>query len=871
MPSSHPRLTVSLATSARGRVRRTARRLRGRLLLAAVSGTSALHRRVIRSCWQRPALLREVTRSADTPGLSRLLAALPFGREDDPDPRLIGALLKALTDGGTHRREVIAAAERGADDELRRIVAARLADYGHAELAWHALEAPPRLELSPPRMERIVRELRDPAALDRLLERTTAELSGPDRPRQVVRLHREALLSLGKVAFAVREDADALRWFDRAHEEVGPTVRTWTWRGKALRRLGRLEESRVSGEAAIAERPDWVPALVHLGNLYHQLGDRAASAACWRRVLERPTVSAYHVQRAWNGLVRVGELDLGLAAADRLIDVTGGDPQARAARAVTLWELGRRDEATASIDDLTGRSDAAAIRGLAWFLGRTGDAAKAYRLLSQLPVEQQGTDAVEEIFHMLRRDGHLDLAAEAVHGALAAFPDHHELGRLRRDIDGELQVFRGEWEAPARSVSPFQPVPGRVLHVVGRSVPYASSGYCVRTDHTVRAQQALGIDVHVATQLGFPWEEGRDAPLEESIGGVPHHRLPIPSDARLPLALDERLERHVDALSDLVERLRPAVLHAASDFRNALVGLEVGRRFDLPVVYEMRGFWEETWLAKRDGVGADSAAYRLRRQRETDAASRATHVITLAGTMRDELVDRGIDPARISLAPNAVDAAAFEAAPRDDELATRLGIGSGDVVVGYISSFTGYEGIHVLIDAVARLKADGRSVRCLLVGDGEVRPGLERQSRDLGVEDVVTFTGRVPHDAVRSYYGLIDVFVVPRTNARVCRLVSPLKPYEAMAAGRAIVVSGTPVLRSMIQEGNTGLSFEPEEADDLAARIAELAEDADLREKLGHEARRHVLEHHTWRHNAERYLEVYRTLGVAPLASERTG
>ncbi len=137
---------------------------------------------------------------------------------------------------------------------------------------------------------------------------------------------------------------------------------------------------------------------------------------------------------------------------------------------------------------------------------------------------------------------------------------------------------------------------------------------------------------------------------------------------------------------------------------------------------------------------------------------------------------------------------------------SRRGSGSADEpVVGYISSFTGYEGIRYLIAAAAELRRRGRRVRCLLVGDGEDRSALEAAAVAAGVDDgTVIFTGRVPHDRILDYYRLIDVFVVPRTNDRVSQLVTPLKPYEAMAMERALVVSGVGALLEIVDRWRDG-------------------------------------------------------------------
>jgi glycosyltransferase involved in cell wall biosynthesis len=494
-------------------------------------------------------------------------------------------------------------------------------------------------------------------------------------------------------------------------------------------------------------------------------------------------------------------------------------------------------------------------------LARCGDPLEAVQRFRSLALNVQDAPLWAEVVRQLRRDGFLDVATAAADEAARLHPSDRRLQRLAASCHSELQVVSGDWSA---QLAPRPPggTRGRILHVVGRSQPYWLKGYTVRTHHTVRAQRWDGLDAHVVTQLGFPWAVGHDVPPIEDIDGVPHHRLAIPPDAPNPLHLAERLARNAASLADLVDRLRPAALHAASDFRNALVALEVGAAFDIPVVYEVRGFWEETWLADRGEEAAERAWYLLRQEREMEAARRADHVVTLAGPMQDHLVAHGVPGDQISIVPNAVDPEAFKDAHRDEELALTLRLEPGEVVAGYVSSLNRYEGIDVLLSAIAMAREKGARIRGLVVGDGVDRPRLEQHAVELGLSEAVTFTGSVPHGEVAAYYGLIDIFVVPRVDARVCRLVSPLKPYEAMAAGRTVVVSRTPVLRTIVEEGVTGATFRTGDPADLAERLRELAGDGTARERIGHAARQAVLQEHTWERNAQRYRAIYQRLGA---------
>jgi glycosyltransferase involved in cell wall biosynthesis len=155
------------------------------------------------------------------------------------------------------------------------------------------------------------------------------------------------------------------------------------------------------------------------------------------------------------------------------------------------------------------------------------------------------------------------------------------------------------------------------------------------------------------------------------------------------------------------------------------------------------------------------------------------------------------------------------------------------------------------------------------VGDGPEREQLVNLRADLGLSERVIITGRVSRDEVLRYYSLIDVFVVPRTSDRVSRLVTPLKPLEAMATGKAVVVSGVAALIEMISDGKTGCVFRPEDAESLVSVLEPLVADAGRRGQLGAAARRWVVEHRTWQNVGQLYRELYQSMGV-PLDREES-
>ena len=437
--------------------------------------------------------------------------------------------------------------------------------------------------------------------------------------------------------------------------------------------------------------------------------------------------------------------------------------------------------------------------------------------------------------HLVRRptrlpglayDGHLTDAIAAARGPV-----------LRAYLEGELAALTPPPLVDSSVVEPAERQRGRVetrtvLHLVTNSLPETVAGYTIRTHGIAVAQRQHGVDAHVVTRLGFPVTKGYvDAEALVEVDGVPYHRLLAP----VPLRADRARTRDIQLTSALVERLRPDVLHAHSNHLNAQVALAVGRRFGLPVVYEVRGFLEETWVSR--GHSTDAESYRLARAAEAWAMRHADAVVTLSESMREAIVARGIDPAKVHLSPNAVPDAPLE--PPIVTPPTAISGGSR-FTVGTVGTLNHYEGLDLLLEAAARVPG----VRVLIVGDGPARADLENQARTLGLD--ATFTGRLAPDAVATYHRRLDVFCVPRRDLPVTRLVPPLKPVEAMALGRPVIASDLPPLRELVTHDHTGLLVAPDDVEALATAIGTLARRADARHQLGQNAREFVRAHRTW-------------------------
>jgi glycosyltransferase involved in cell wall biosynthesis len=464
-------------------------------------------------------------------------------------------------------------------------------------------------------------------------------------------------------------------------------------------------------------------------------------------------------------------------------------------------------------------------------------------------------------FNALKGMGDLSGAAGALRDARAAgddprFETQDKLlrGLMRTFGEGWVPVIAG----PPTTIPPA--APNRILHLLERTLPHRQSGYTVRSLYTVKAQRAAGLDPIVATRLGFPAIDGTTTfkPVDD-VEGVPHHRLTLPGNvnyARFPK--DEYLERYAGQAAALIERIRPAVLQPASSYFNALVALALKRHFGLPMVYEVRGFQEDSWASRRQDA-AGTEYYEGRYRAEALCMREADRVITLADVMKAEIAERGVDPDRITVIPNAVDVERFTPRPKDAALARSLDLGNR-VILGYVSSLSNYEGVDTLLRGIRRLVDRGNDVGGLVVGDGPELEFLRMLTNELGIADRVRLTGRVPHDRVLDYYALIDVFVVPRRDLRVCHLVTPLKPFEAMAMGIPLLVSDVAALREVTAPDERGLAFTPEDPEALAVQAEKLVHDEALRRKLGEAARVWVGRERTWARNAERYAALYEEL-----------
>jgi glycogen(starch) synthase len=356
----------------------------------------------------------------------------------------------------------------------------------------------------------------------------------------------------------------------------------------------------------------------------------------------------------------------------------------------------------------------------------------------------------------------------------------------------------------------------RVLHVLDHGPPHRD-GYVTRS---------LGI---AAAQRGFGWEpllltgprQGPAAAAVEHVDGWDLRRMPPAAAPALDIpGLREWAEighaaRHLAAIA---KGLAPDILHAHSPGLNALAALRAGRALGIPVVYEVRAFWEDA--AADQGRGAEgSPRWRAIRALDTWLFRRVQAVTTICDGLRGDILARGIDPARVGVVPNGVDAARFAVLPPATAALRRdLGLPDGPLA-GFVGSLYRYEGIDLLVDAAALLRRRRPEIGVVVVGGGMEEAALRARAARAGLTDGLRFVGRVANGDVERYYAALDVLVYPRRALRLTQLVTPLKPLEAMAQGRIVLASDVGGHRELIADGRTGHLFPPDDPAALAAAI----------------------------------------------------
>ncbi len=384
----------------------------------------------------------------------------------------------------------------------------------------------------------------------------------------------------------------------------------------------------------------------------------------------------------------------------------------------------------------------------------------------------------------------------------------------------------------------YQPLGNSVLYVAASSLPYHISGYTVRTQSLLKAIQAAGLSITVQTRPGYPWDRAdglvKANNNKSQIEGITYQSARKPTRYRPIVAYTLQGAAVIAAAA---KEQRAAVVHAASNYANALPALFAARRLGVPFHYEMRGLWELSRASKQKNF-ENSAGFRLGLTLEGFVARNADRLYVISDTLGLYAQQHwGVDPKKIYLLPNCID-------PDTVQPCNAYDMEPG--TIGYAGSLIGYEGLDTLLDALALLNKQGKRFKLLIVGDGEERPKLEAQMYALGLEASVKFLGRVQPDKAKALLSSCALVVIPRKPYAVCKIVPPLKLVEALALGKALVVPDLQVFRDELGQDAPAFFFESGDAKDLARVIDKALADMPAILAVGQRARQYAVNHRNW-------------------------
>jgi len=453
----------------------------------------------------------------------------------------------------------------------------------------------------------------------------------------------------------------------------------------------------------------------------------------------------------------------------------------------------------------------------------------------------------------------------------------------------------------------------KVLHVLANSPPDVN-GYAIRT------QKILSNQSNELVGLTSPWYPNRESMIDDvEIDGIKYYRTkhpqwkknpkishklvklftrkpdissqnaPVENEATkiLPLRIFDffyfgifkigRAARHffriawkvveekilmryfMQRIIEVAKQEKAELIHAHTPYRVGLPALKAARKLRLPFVYEMRGMWEETAVAN-GRWRANGPAYRRFQRFENKVLRAADSVVCISETLKQAAISRGVDAAKITVVTNAaqiIDDSDLQKHETFDRVVASLGLKPSTRVIGYIGSLREMEGVDLTAEAVAELVKQGFDVRFFVLSGTAGQEELRNLCDRLELGDSAIITGPVPHQFVPQFYQLIDIFVVSRPDAAVTRLVTPLKPFEAMAMKRAVVTSNLDALQEIVVDNETGLLFQAGNLSSLVETIKRLVTDEKLISSLGNNAYDWIIHNRTWELVVKNYAVAY--------------
>lgn len=397
----------------------------------------------------------------------------------------------------------------------------------------------------------------------------------------------------------------------------------------------------------------------------------------------------------------------------------------------------------------------------------------------------------------------------------------------------------------------------KILHVLNISIP-DMAGYTSRAYYLVNGQKKLGVEPVV---LASERQVSKSDTFIDTFDGIRYYRTVRNNGLirKIPfLAQINEINDLGKQVAKVCRKEKIDIVHAHSPSLVGAACLDFCRRNKIPLVYEIRAFWEDA-AVDSGAVVEGSLNYKLRRHHETKVVRCADTVITICSGLKNDLLNRNIPADKIHIVPNGVDHELFKPLETDVKLKEALGM-SGKTIIGFIGSFFNFEGLQDLIRAMPLIILKNVNTILLLVGKGQVDKELRELAISLNLEKNVVFVGQIPHDQVSNYYSIIDVLVYPRISKRITELVTPLKPLEAMSMAKSTLMSDVGGLRELVDAENVAVFFRAGDVTDLANKCISLCNEPERRDSIGKNARANVIAGWGWDERAKSDISIYHKL-----------
>ena len=397
-----------------------------------------------------------------------------------------------------------------------------------------------------------------------------------------------------------------------------------------------------------------------------------------------------------------------------------------------------------------------------------------------------------------------------------------------------------------------------IVQIFDQTIPLVS-GYSMRSKYITESLKKLGYNIDVYSSPSF-YYGGSD----DEINGVNYYRTSVTGwdlIKKIPI-LKERV-----LIDSVVKRINSSwdgkikIVDAHSSVLNGIIGQKVASKHNVPLVYEIRAFWEDA-AVDQGKTKEGSLRYKLTKNLETSIIKKADKVTVICEGLKKDVIDRGIDPDKVHVIPNGVDIDMFEPLEPDMEIIEKYAL-KDHKVFGFIGSFFLFEGLDILVKAAKEIMLKRNDVKFLIVGGGRQENMVKELIERFDLQDKVILVGRVKHNDVKRYYSVIDCLVYPRISKRITELVTPLKPLEAMALEKIVIASDVGGLRELVTDGENGLLFKADDVDELVERCIYVLDNFENMKKLGKDSREYVIRERNWFDICKRYINIFKELGVS--------